>query len=407
PYGKYVTRAHWNTAGSRLGFSWDPFSKGKTVIRGGYGTYFDRTLSGTALQNAFVNPPFVTSALFTSTLTSVPTLSNPSAGAQRNNEILIPTIISIGPEFDVPTTQQWSFGVQQELPWKTLLDVSYVGNHGTHLLREVRINQTPAGSVGAPSTRFATFRGYGLIRERQTTASSRYDSLQVGVTKRMSQGVELAGAYTWSKVLTDSPSDRSDFPQNVRNLAGERGIADFDKTHIFVLSGIYELPFFKQGNKLLYNTLGGWQLGGIFRAESGRALTVLQSGNSANSFFGGSIRPNVIGDLRGPESRLAWFNTAAFAAPAPNTFGNAVRGIIRGPGILLTDLAIYKNFRPTERVGMQFRAELFNSLNHTNWNTIGTNATFNAAGVQTNADFGKVLTALEPRQIQLGLKLNF
>lgn len=407
PHGRYVTKAHWDTIGPRLGFSWDPFSRGKTVIRGGYGIYFDRTLSGAALQNAFVNPPFVTTAQFTAAGAVVPTLSSPNAGTPRNNETLIPTIISTNGEFKIPTTQQWSFGIQQDLMWNTLLDISYVGNHGTHLLREVRINQTLPGSIGLPNTFFAPFQGYGLIRDRQTTASSRYDSLQVGLTKRMSLGLEFAGAYTWSKVITDSPSDRSDFPQNVRNLAAERGVADFDKTHIFVLSGVYELPFFKQSSGLLYNTLGGWQLGGISRIESGRALTILQSGNSANSFFGGSIRPNLVGDPQGPEDRLVWFNTTAFAAPAPNTFGNAGRGIVRGPGIILTDLAIYKNFRVTERIRMQFRTELFNAFNHTNWNTVGTTATFNAAGVQTNADFGRVLTALEPRQIQLGLKLNF
>ena len=400
PYGRRIVASHADTFGPRFGFSWDPLKDGKTAIRGGYGIYFDRTLVGIALQNAFVNPPFVTQSTFLAAgAAGSPTFSNPAGGAQRNQEAIVPTLISMSPDFSVPTVQQWSFGVQRDLPWKLAVDASYVGHHGTHLLRAVRINQTPAGTTTTPTNAFATFRGYGMITERQTSADSRYDAFQLGVNKRMSKGVQFGLAYTLSKVITDSPDDRTTIAQDLRNLGADRAIASFDKTHIFVTNYIWELPFFRDADKLVYNLLGGWQIGGIYRLETGTPLTVTISPNRANSFFGGGQRPDLITNPEGSRTIEQWFNPAAFALPAVNTFGNAGRSLMRGPGLNLCDLSIYKNFRISETVRLQFRGELFNALNHTNFSGVGT--TFGST------TYGRVTSALEPRQIQFGVKLNF
>lgn len=399
PFGRRVVDSHWDTFGPRFGFAWDPFGTGKTAIRGGYGIYFDRTLVGIALQNAFVNPPFVTTAQFLAAgAAGTPTLSNPSGGAQRNEEAIVRSLISMSPEFLVPTVQHWSFGIQRELWWGLAVDAAYVGNHGTHLLRAVRINQTPPGTPSPPAA-YARFRGWGLITERQTSASSRYDSFQLGLNKRLSQGLQFGVAYTLSKVITDSPDDRTTIAQDVRNLRLDRGLASYDKTHIFVANFLYELPFFRQARGVVYNILGGWQVGGIVRGESGTPLTIIISPNRANSFFGGSQRPDLIGDPRGPKTVRQWFNTAAFALPALNTFGNAGRSIVRGPGLHLWDLSLYKRFRVTESVGMQFRAEFFNAFNHTNFSGVGTTL--------GTPSFGQVTSALSPREVQLGLRIDF
>lgn len=398
PYGRRIVESHWNTFGPRFGFAWDPFRDGKTALRGGYGIYFDRVLSGIALQNAFVNPPLVISANYLAAgAAGTPTLSNPTAGAARSQEAIVPTLISMSPNFLVPTTQQWSLGIQRELWWNLSIDASYVGNHATHLLRAVRINQTPLGTT-SPAAASAVFRGYGTITERQTSASSSYNSFQLGINKRMSQGFQFGIAYTLQKTMTDSPDDRSSLPQDLKNLRAERALASFNKKNVFVANYIWEFPFFKNAKKLVYNIIGGWQIGGIFRAESGTPFTVTSS-QATNSFFGGQVRPNVIGPVNGPRLVNAWFNTAAFAKPPDNTFGNASRSMIIGPGVNLLDLSIYKNFRVTESVRMQFRAEMFNVLNHTNYFNLGTTL--------GSSSFGKVTSALEPRQIQLGLKLNF
>lgn len=399
PFGRRIADSHWDTFGPRLGFAWDPWGDGRTAIRGGYGIYFDRTLVGIALQNAFVNPPFVTSAQFLAAgAAGTPTLSNPSGGAARNQEAIVRTLISMSPEFLVPTTQHWSLGIQRELRWGLSIDAGYVGNHGTHLLRAVRINQTPLGTP-SPAAASARFRGYGTITERQTSASSRYDSFQLGVNQRMARGVQFGLAYTWSKVVTDSPDDRTTIPQDSFNLRAERARASFDKTHIFVANFIWELPFFREASGVVYNILGGWQIGGIVRAESGTPLSIFVSGNPANSFFGGSVRPNLVADPEGPKTINQWFNTAAFVNPPTNTFGNAGRSLVDGPGIHLWDLSIYKNFRITEEVRLQFRSEFFNTFNHTNFSGVGT-----TLGTPT---YGRITSALEPRQIQLGLRLEF
>src|SRR5438093_7944915 len=141
PYGRRVVQNHWNNFGPRAGFSWDPFKDGKTAVRGGYGMYFDRTLVGIALQNAFVNPPFAFSAQFNSAGAAVPTLSNPQNGTQRNNDALAPNLIAMSTDFKIPTTHQYSFGVQRELAGQLNLDVSHVGSQGRNLLWNQQINQ--------------------------------------------------------------------------------------------------------------------------------------------------------------------------------------------------------------------------------------------------------------------------
>jgi hypothetical protein len=326
-------------------------------------------------------------------------LSNPSGGAERNQEAIVPALISMSPDFKVPTSQHWSLGVQRELPWRLSVDAAYVGNHATHLLRAVRLNQTPPGTTGTPTNAFAPFRGYGTITERQTSASSRYDSLQLAVNKAMSHGLQFGVAYTLSKVITDSPDDRTTLPLDVRNLRLERAVAFFDSTHVFGTNFIWEVPFFRSAPRWLQNVAGGWELAGIVRGITGVPQTVSISPNQANSFFGGTQRPDRVGDPEGPRTIQQWFNTAAFALPASNTFGNAGRGLFRAPGIHVWDFGIHKQFKVTERVSTQFRAEMFNAFNHANLAGVGT--TFGSA------TYGQLTTASAPREVQFGLRLGF
>lgn len=400
PYGDRVTESHADTIGPRLGFSWDVFGDGSTAVRGGYGKYFDRTLVGIALQNAFVNPPFVYSAVFNAAGTAGgPTLANPAAGAARDNESLVVNLNAMSPDFKVPTTHQYSIGVQRQLPFRFTLDLAYVGSQGRNLLWAMDINQSPAGTT-APSNAGRPYRGYGNIMMRSTEATSAYNSLQASLFRRWAQGLQVTFNYTLSKAVTDSSSDRSDFVQDINNKKAERAVASYDRTHIFSMQYVYELPFFRdQSNKLLYNTLGGWQISGTTRYATGLPLTISQSANTANSFGNISRRPDLIGDPEGPKTIAQWFNTAAFALPAANTFGNSPRSVVRGPHQHLTDIGLFKNFAVHDRIGLQFRWEIFNAFNETNFTGVGT-----GFGTPT---FGRLTAAAEPRLMQFGVKVTF
>ncbi len=400
PFGERVVESHADSIGPRLGFAWDPFKDGKTAIRGGYGVYFDRTLVGIALQNAFVNPPFAFSAVFNASGQAVPTLQNPQQGTQRKNEALVPNLNAMSHDFQIPTVQQWSLGVQRQLPSDFRVEVAYVGSSGLHLLKPVGLNQTLPGTV-APTNRARPYIGYGNITLRDTSGESRYNSLQVELGRRWTGGLQINMNYTFSKAISDSSSDRNtaDLPQDYRNQSVERALTTFDRRHIFGVHYIWEVPFFHKAPRIVYNILGGWQLTGSTRLTSGAPLTITCATNSANSYGGGSLRPNLVGDPEGPRTIAEWFTKAAFQQPAANTFGNAGRSLVTGPGYAITDLTIGKNFQINERFRLQYRAEFFNAFNRASLSGVGTSL--------GNTSFGTVTSAGEPRLIQMGLKLTF
>jgi hypothetical protein len=439
PYGNRVQSNQRNTFGPRIGFAYNIFGNGRTVVRGGYGLYYDRTLVGIVEQNAFVNP------LVNSRVTiDNPPLSNPANGVPRTT-IPVITLSSTGDPFKVPRTTQYSLSLQREVYKNAVLEVAYVGTKGRNLLHLVNINQPVPGVQTALTAALRSsgtlgsnarvsinaarpFLGYAAINDRRTEAESDYNSMQVTFNKRMSQGMEYGAVYTWSKNMTNASTDRSDSPQDPLNLDLERAPSQFDRTHIFTAHVVYELPFFRNSTGLTRTLLGGFQLTGVFSAQSGTPLTITQTIAAATptgSLFsfadplgtGSTLRPNLIGDPHGTGSPTQWFNTAAFA-PAFTAYGSAGRGIVRGPGINNWDMAVFKNFRFSEHTNLQFRTEFFNLLNHPQYTNPGTAATFNVdptapAGsfptryIQTNTTFGVITGTRDPRNIQFGLKLDF
>ena len=401
PEGRRVAPTHWNTFGPRLGFAWDVFGNGRTAVRGGYGIYYDRTLVGIFLQNAFVNPPFAFQARFDAAgAAGHPTLSNPRGGTARNNEAVVPGLIATAPDFKVPTTHQFSIGVQRELPFNFNVDVGYVGTRGRNWLRPYDINKTPPGTTGNQLLA-RPFRGYSNITFRDTSAKAEYDSLQVSVVRRFLRGLQIGANYTLSRAEGDASSDRNagDLAQDPNNLAAEWGPMDYDRTHILGVHYVWELPFLRNASRLLYNVAGGWEISGSTRLASGTPLTITQVANTANAFGGGAMRPNLNGDPEGPRTVAQWFNTAAFVQPPANQYGNSPRGVVRGPGSNVTDLGIFKNFRVREGIRLQYRLELFNAFNRVNLTSVGTGL--------GNPNFGQVTAAGEPRTIQMGIKVGF
>jgi outer membrane receptor protein involved in Fe transport len=439
PYGRRVQSNQYNTLGPRVGLAYN-FGGGRTVLRGGFGVYYDRTLVGIVEQNAFVNP------LISSRVTiDNPLLSNPGAGVARTTLPVI-SLSSTGDPFKVPRTMQYSFSIQREVFKNAVLELAYVGTNGRNLLHQVNINQPLPGAQAALTTALRAsgvltltsnpvsvnavrpFLGYGAINDRRTEASSDYNSMQVTFNKRMSQGLQYGVVYTWSKNLTDASTDRTDVPQDVLRLDLERAPSQFDRTHIFTTHVVYELPFFRRSTGLKRTLLGGFQVTGVYTAQSGTPLTITQTidvARPANSPFAFSdplgtsstLRPNLIGDPHGTGSLTRWFNTSAFA-PAFFNYGSAGRGLVRGPGIDNWDMAVFKNFRFSEATNLQLRLEMFNVFNHPQYLNPGTAArfvidpdapagTFPTRYVQNEPTFGVITGTRDPRNIQLGVKFNF
>ncbi|MBZ5725631.1 MAG: carboxypeptidase regulatory-like domain-containing protein [Acidobacteriia bacterium] len=420
PFGDKVANESTKDFAPRLGIAWDPFGKGKTSVRAGYGIYYDAMLFGVYEQNIFNNIPFVQTVTIPNTR-----LENPAAGTPSIS--LAPKVIRGTPmPYLTPYTQQWSLGIQQEIGRNFVLDVSYVGTKGTHLLGIVDINEVPVGAglaaglhtgAGTAFTSADTpklnalrpYRGYNVINTLESAFDSNYHSLQVSLDKRLGAAGTFGLSYTWSHNLTDNQSDRSNAPQNSYNWHnGEYGPASLDRRQIVTFNYVYELPFFKNAKGAERFVLGGWQVSGTAQIGSGQPLTATTASVDPGGLgiLGSSVagpRPDMICDPNkgAPHTITQWFNTACFADVPAGVVrpGNAGRGTILGPGFQNWNISLFKNFNFTERWKFQLRGESFNFVNHPNPNapTVGI----------TSSLYGKITGFHDPRIIQLGAKLYF
>ena len=272
-------------------------------------------------------------------------------------------LIGIGDDFKTPRTQQWNVGVQRQLYARGVVDVSYVGSHGDHLIRPIDINYPQPADVlrvGSASVNLVRpYAGYGSITVRETTARANYWGLLTSFRHDAGAAGSLTLNYTLSRNRTDSTNDRDavDIPQNPLDLAVEYADARTDRRHIFTANYVYEIPFLKESsNTLLKAVLGGWQIAGITTINSGQPVSRISE--STNGFLRGG-RPNIVGDPGAGEqtANLYWFNPNAYAPAADGTYGNSVRSEWRQPGRNQTDLSLSKNwtFNGTQR--FQFRAD--------------------------------------------------
>jgi hypothetical protein len=404
-----------NNFAPRVGFAWTLGDDQATVLRGGYGVYYDQSPLAPA-EALYFNSPFFDNNIFFS-LPGLPlTLSNPFPSFFP---IPLPdSALAIQRDLRTGYMQHWNFNVERQLGSKSVLEVAYVGSKGTKLLTARDINQ-PQPSVLPPGLPFVPrpdprFDDIDLLESR---ANSNYNAFQARFQQRLARGFSTLVSYTWSKSIDDasnffSSTGDPNFPQNSYNVAAERGRSNFDVRHRLSVSYTYALPFGKGRQYLtsdgwLSTVLSGWETYGIVTVQSGRPFTVALLSEIDNSGTGRSIlgfgandRPNLVGnpELSNPTT-TQWFNTAAFAFPAPGTFGNAGRNILDGPGYQTVNLSLMKNTALSERLNLQFRAEAFNLFNHPNFNLPD-----NFLGSPT---FGRITSARDPRHIQFGLKLLF
>ncbi len=458
PFGRRIQQLDKNNFAPRVGFAWSPSAKEgflarltggaeRTVIRGGYGIYYDQVLVGTIEQNTFTNPPFSNTVSLTGTVASPITYANPSAGASATTTAPRALITTSSP-FITPITQQWNLTIQRQFGRSTAFEVGYLGSGGNHQTRPVDINApTPQeilnaakGVAGCDPALAATnnpnncinlarpFRGYTTITDRQTTATFRYNALISALRIQNVKGLSAQFSYTWSKNMTDSTNDRdaADLPQVRNNFAIERAVARFDRTHVFKASYVYEVPYPKDGflaRPVVNQVFGGWELSGITTAQSGLPLNRVVQANAPGPR---GTRPDQVSDPfanvpKGvPGTTVPYYiNPLAFRPTAVGAIGTSGRAPFRFPFFLGTDLNIAKNWRVAERYRIQFRAELFNVFNNTTVNDIfqtvpnllPTDAAFtsvdNLVKQSSNPQFGQVFATRRAREIQFGLKFGF
>ena len=315
--------------------------------------------------------------------------------------------------FKIPASYMWSVGVQRQLPWKIVLDVNYVGRRGCFLQRERNVNQLQAGTMQAnPGVNIAALRpykGYGALRVSENTGSSEYNSLQISGERRYSNGFKLAVAYTYGKSF-DNGSDKRNVLWNTYDDGQLLGAVELrpDRTR-WCVSYIYDLPFWRDQSTLLRNLLGGWQISGATFIQSGTPFSITRTNDIAGVGEGSNGQPvdlvgdpnaNVNGQFSTGTDDNFWFNPKAFANPAAGKFGNSTRDLLRNPGAQQWDIALFKNFALSGRHRLQFRAEVFNFINHPNLS--------GPISDITNPNFGRVITKDGSRRdVQLALRYYF
>ncbi len=404
-----------NNFAPRVGFAWTIGRDQATVLRGGYGVYYDQSPLAPA-EALYFNSPYFDNNIFFS-LPGLPlTVSNPFPSFFPFP--LPDSALAIQRDLRTGYMQHWNMNIERRLWQNNVIEVAYVGSKGTKLLTARDINQ-PAPSVLPPGLPFVPrpnprFDDIDLLESR---ANSNYNALQARFEQRLSRGFSGLISYTWSKSIDDASNfftsaGDPNFPQNSYNVHAERGRSNFDVRQRLSASYSYLLPFGK-GRRFLDKSgwatavLSGWETYGIVTLQSGRPFTVALLSEIDNSGTGRSIlgfgandRPNVNGNptLSNPTPER-WFNTSAFVFSAPGTFGNAGRNILDGPGYQNVNASLVKNTALTEGVTLQFRTEFFNLFNHPNLNLPD-----NFLGSPT---FGVISSARDPRHIQFGLKLLF
>ena len=400
-----------NNFGPRLGFALRPGASSASVIRGGYGIFYDLAAIGNNLEPAGKAPPFRIPETYNASPTdpNALTFSNPFPFDEQGASAIYDAP-SIDPGFRDAYIQQWNLSYQREFARNMVIDVAYIGSKGTRLVRSVDVNQAFPGTTGTVQSR-RPYPQYGAINVIESTSNSTYHGLQGSLERRFSGGLSFLASYTFGHAIDDASGlgggGSSRLTQDARNLKADRGNSDYDARHRFVVSYIYELPYGhgkRFGNTIpavVNAILGGWQLSGITSFQSGRPLFV-QLG-SDNSRTGKNLdRPNVTGIeplFQDRTSKTVYTNKAAFETPPVGTFGNAPRNYFNGPGTNNFDLTLGKNFR-TEKVVIQFRAEFFNAFNHPYLNR--------PSGTLRSPAFGTITsTWRDNRQIQFGLRITF
>jgi hypothetical protein len=387
----------------RIGLAWTVTPQ--TIFRAGFGIYTNQA-AYSVLQNLAENVPFFL----------LKTVANPaSAPVYTTQNILAanPTgafgANGVNHNFAIEYNEVWNAALQRTILPGTTFEAEYVGSRTVHADSSTALNVpvTPGGARPVPSLNaFTTIRWDGWAT---------FNALTLKVTRRFAHGLSFAGGWTWSHALDDASDAGAtnaeyNLPQNpagLNNLSAEKASSSFDHRYRLSANAVYDLPFFGKSKDWTHAAFAGWRAGGILIVQKGAPFTVNLSTAAGQDVAriglvnGNNIeRPNLVGNPnQGPQTPAEWFNTAAFSLPALNSFGSASRNDVVGPGLATLDLSLQKDVPINERLRAQFRVDMYNALNHPNFDLPG--RIFGAA------NFGVIASAEDPREFQFALRLSF
>ena len=402
-----------NKFAPRLGFAYDLMGDGKTAIRGGVGVFHERLRQNNFYFGAGGNWPNLTSASqINGNVSAVDT--SVTAGTPQ---ITPPGLPVWAADNTVPDIYSWYLGVQRELPWKLTFDGSYSGNRAIHLMDQRLVNGLPAGtfvtnpnlsaSVNYRNDALRPYYGWGSLNAIETLSYSRYNAMMLRLSKRYTAGLSFNVNYTLSKAM-DIVDNDSDTVRNPYNMAMNWAPAGYDQTHVFTTDVVYDLPRFT-ASKAAGFIANGWQLTGMFRAQSGMPINIGANG-SVQGVDAGSQYADLVGDAYAGNNKFQWLNPGAFKRPAEGSYGSLQRNQLRLPSMTNIDGGINKSFIMTEAMRVTLRAEFYNLLNDPQvW---GINTGFSGdnpgSGISANNKaFGQANSYREARIIQLGLRFQF
>ena len=429
----------YNTLQPRIGFSEDLFGNGRTVLRGGFGTFFER-LQGNLIYNSATVSPFSFAPSASEVYVTDPHTSN-QTGATAATPFFPAGQYAMGQSFPIPAVAMYSLGIQHELSPAVVAVLQYVGNVAWHQEEYRHFNNFPLstdpavrakggslssytnasgqpvtlptsgqGNVANNSKSFRTYEGYDDITAMETNTNGNYNGLQFGLRIQNRWGLSGEVDYTYSHAIDIQSGDNACCVSNPWVIKYDKGSGNYDRRHMLNINYVYKLPLFRQSHGMLKTVAGGWELAGTFVDETGTPFSVGFTGNPDGDTIGlgggYNNRASVSGKVSSQKKVKGWFDTSKFSYPVaswlggPNQgFGTSGKDAVVGPGRVNFTTSLYKSFAITEASRFELRFESFNTFNHTSFNGLNTTYGGNNFGWATS-DWG-------PRNLELGGKFIF